>query len=1424
MSLLELIHITSKDIIRLDQLRSLKFFEFLFRNVFNEYSLPLSALTLQSDPYIRDQGIDASILKDIPENYDFIPRGTSIFQFKASTSDFNLKKNFLQTSKKGTNAELKPLLKEFIENGATYVYIDTKKILTTDQKRAEEAKIIKFVKSYSDIANVKVKVYSADDVARWADKYPELRLKFNKIRNAIDFEQWKNRVKEKLRTDYLLTDNFKSLSLELLNNLRFDDSELKYFQVKGPPGVGKKTFIANTLELLDNFTKQNIIVIHSLEDEILNTLTKIIYSGLKHGILIFEGVTSNIFERIYSKLEWINQNAFKVIAIYKNYIYTQKKYEKTKVVDIKPLDEENAEKIILKLDPRIPLVIKKHILDLSSGIPSLILQLTSLLKDKKFRIYDETSIESFCEEILELLAKESGYEKPLLIQTLIAFSLFSELGWETATYQELSPDGFVTRFQGNKETLYELIGITHERYKVDLIVKYLLDKGILGMRGRYILVTIRPLANYILEKYVQENDIINYLKKIWELNIPHFMVKFLERMKDLAYNLGNKIVRQILDSDFISHWKDFQDPKSHMRDDELSKSQVFLELTRLDHKLAMEKLKKLFKNVEPIQLKQKLTNRRNLIYALEHIVWYQDTFKEGMNLLLKLAIGENEDYANNASGVFKDKFSVYLPGTSASLNRRMEYLTSLKNVENSTISSKILEVISQIFNLHHRFRIISAEIQSIRPIPEEYRKFTNEEYLSYLSSAFSLLKAYMNSSKPLIVERSYEILFEILPTLIGSDLWNDILQILRNYGKKNTENAVKLINRISSLKRREERFEIPKKVDAFYNLILDPSSIPDSNQFAKDLLEIIENERSKASYKSLNEEEKELYLKEVIKKKIQEARHFHDWDELIQEIEADLSTIDKIKISLTDREWFLEERGGMSFEKLQEHKAEEITSTILKKEDEFWDIIRFLINSDELLVSYIGKVLAKKDPTYSKWDRIKQIFIEEKKNRRISFLTGYFTDLRINRLDEWIAKLKELKEAEGPSRDLFLLGIATKKLDNWVIDLTEELIQKGLLTKSDLMRLVYRTDELDEKSFVRLAQIFFKFFDNPLEGFRSGRFDPEEFSDPLMFLHHYLTKHKSVIPQLKGLLLEILTHFEKINGRLKTLSRYWKDLVVMFVKECPDLLELILNNILDNLERFPLQFPDYDIEFVVLKFLEISQKTVLMALDHLFEKEYNEYSLIEFTFTHRLILRLPEDFIIKICRKDPEKIPPLFVKLLQELIRDSETLPRYAKLLLSNFPDNEYLHSELIFALASGIKVFLPGTEASYEAQVLNKLQKWKKEEDEDVIHKWIDKAIDYMKQRFDESKMRDEEALRRSVLETQERDIVFYEMQSWLNKMRGEYPDETIAFAKIGDEWMVLSHSKDENQVYQEINEKYKNGQLDKELNVRFKSFRDEK
>ena len=58
------------------------------------------------------------------------------------------------------------------------------------------------------------------------------------------------------------------------------------------------------------------------------------------------------------------------------------------------------------------------------------------------------------------------------------------------------------------------------------------------------------------------------------------------------------------------------------------------------------------------QLLRLRPGRRDIIWALERIAWWRDLFPGAARLLLALAEAENETWANNASGVFAELFSI----------------------------------------------------------------------------------------------------------------------------------------------------------------------------------------------------------------------------------------------------------------------------------------------------------------------------------------------------------------------------------------------------------------------------------------------------------------------------------------------------------------------------------------------------------------------------------------------------------------------------------------------------------------------------------------------------------------------------------------------------------------------------------------------
>jgi hypothetical protein len=66
--------------------------------------------------------------------------------------------------------------------------------------------------------------------------------------------------------------------------------------------------------------------------------------------------------------------------------------------------------------------------------------------------------------------------------------------------------------------------------------------------------------------------------------------------------------------------------------------------------------------------------RGAIVGALEHLLWFADTYQPAAEALLALACNETESWANNATGVLAGSFQVHLGGTEVPLPARFEWL------------------------------------------------------------------------------------------------------------------------------------------------------------------------------------------------------------------------------------------------------------------------------------------------------------------------------------------------------------------------------------------------------------------------------------------------------------------------------------------------------------------------------------------------------------------------------------------------------------------------------------------------------------------------------------------------------------------------------------------------------------------------------
>ena len=130
--------------------------------------------------------------------------------------------------------------------------------------------------------------------------------------------------------------------------------------------------------------------------------------------------------------------------------------------------------------------------------------------------------------------------------------------------------------------------------------------------------------------------------------------------------------------------------------------------------------------------------RRNVVSALERIVFHEEVFDEAATLLLRLAAAETETWANNAKGVFTGLFRAHLGNTAADGDRRLTFLDgALKTVdvaERLVVVEALTECLTPL-----AWRMVGAELQGSKPALSSWFPQTKEAEVQYISGCIARL-------------------------------------------------------------------------------------------------------------------------------------------------------------------------------------------------------------------------------------------------------------------------------------------------------------------------------------------------------------------------------------------------------------------------------------------------------------------------------------------------------------------------------------------------------------------------------------------------------------------------------------------------------------------------------------------------------------
>ena len=292
--------------------------------------------------------------------------------------------------------------------------------------------------------------------------------------------------------------------------------------------------------------------------------------------------------------------------------------------------------------------------------------------------------------VLNAILKGNNTLNEQIMDALRAISLFDPLGKDNGVGDEYE---YVTHS-------YMIHHIKQQQNVVDTefkdVVRDYKNRQLLEHEGSCIRVRPRPLAEWLTESWFEKHG--NLAEVLEDIN------KQEDELKRRLFRALNNRIKQMTNSKFAPKIFDsLNNPQNGSFHDEriaFSKagSQLFLSMGVVSPVMVAKNLNSLLqsKNFEWLHEKLDSDARRNLVWALENICRHEVAFEDAAKCLARLAIAENEDIANNATGQFVQLFHLYLSGTKANFKQRISLLQELRADE--SYLPLILQAIDNAFN------------------------------------------------------------------------------------------------------------------------------------------------------------------------------------------------------------------------------------------------------------------------------------------------------------------------------------------------------------------------------------------------------------------------------------------------------------------------------------------------------------------------------------------------------------------------------------------------------------------------------------------------------------------------------------------------------------------------------------------------------
>jgi hypothetical protein len=634
----------------------------------SKYNIPRSGIHVSCNICAADGGIDGWIeWKDGPNQTEFIPRRRTGFQCKAKNmGPKDCRKELLNKQNK-----IKPGINKALKKSGAYIMFCTQDTNTKLTDNRNTAIIQELKKRGFKKANIEtVKFYDATRIVNWVNTYLQAQLYVRECLGQTvppGFRTWNEWSSRKEYREFKYVPNtVLNNYLAAIQDACFTDGQA-VIRVTGLSGLGKTRLVYEALngqgagEQVGMVLSNKVIYAAGRNDsDVCRFIQEYERWGNSELILVVDECDLSTHKTLQSELEHGKPNIKLITLDYE----PEEIASGWKSITIKPKDCEGVVKGILKERfPDLSAQKLRRIEEYTMGFPSIAVLLAGQYQEGLENVGTDK----------ELTRRLLWGREPVVSaqnEIMRICSIFARFQWEN---NQCSPHVSLM-LNLSKTDLATFARVCTEQEQ----------RGILQRRGRYVMVSPVPLAITLASEWLDGQISENFSSIIKRIKETGLLDAFCEQLSKLHFSKpATQIVEQI-----YKKQGPFGKPETLLTEEG---SRVFLALVEVNPQAtarAIERCLQSYGRKELLDIKDDI--RRNLVWALQRLVWWKDIFSLAGRIILRFAAAENERWSNNATNLFLQLAHVYLPGTQASLKDRFELIREA--VESQDIKERTLGI------------------------------------------------------------------------------------------------------------------------------------------------------------------------------------------------------------------------------------------------------------------------------------------------------------------------------------------------------------------------------------------------------------------------------------------------------------------------------------------------------------------------------------------------------------------------------------------------------------------------------------------------------------------------------------------------------------------------------------------------------------